>query len=1012
MAEKGNGLDALNARIKQLETELAALKQGQQSPGEFLRPADEQVLDVHSDGYFFWHADNGQTVYSDGCLKLLGFAPGELENTAHNIFRRVVDGDRERLYHLFRQAVSQGQDYDTEFRMLAKGGSVCWCRLRVKVCQRDTRGAGISIVGSLTDINNLKQAQQKAQRLAQTEAWLTQSISQLFEHDNDQGVEEALAALGEFLQVDRCLMGRVAPSGSLYAAAFWNGQLSGAKLPFWQEANVSQLPRLYDNIRGGEAIVVDDAEACHRQSDSSRDAGLPQLIAKLGIRAYAIIPICHHGRLDYFLALIRCHQPKQWHLQDLRVAETIGDVIAMSIKRREVTLALADREARFQYAMEASRDGLWDWNLETNEVYYSPSYLRMLGYEQDNLPQDTNTFKNVFVHPEDLEGIVERLRRAIADGEQLLNMEFRQLHKSGEVRWIYSRSKFVEWDDEGKPVRCVGINADITQFKRTQEELLSAKAQADAASTAKSEFLARMSHEIRTPMNAIIGMGHLLRDTSLNQKQYDYLRNIDQAASSLLSIINEVLDFSKIESGKFVLDNTHIDLDEVFSLLAKAVEHKAEEKQLEIIYEIDTDVPRFFRGDPLRLGQILTNLSNNAIKFSSQGEIHIHASKRQQTLDYVELAFSVQDCGIGMSRQQITSLFEPFTQVDGSTSRKFGGTGLGLSICKHLVELMHGKIEVTSAPGRGSCFSFTARFGHSRIGAAPLRDKPERFQHMRTLVVDDNAGARTAIAKTAEAIHLKADTADDAKSAIRMLQDAEQGPQQHYQLVLMDYKMPEIDGLTASELIRTDKRIVHQPAVILVSAYQKDEIFNDNENSNIDGFISKPVSQSRLFDAISEVFGEDLFYSDKSPDTDRKDAISDDDLLRHSRVLLAEDNLVNQKVATGILKKKGVQVTIANNGQEAIDALNHAQIGEFDAILMDMEMPEVDGYQATRTIREGKHCADIPIIAMTAHAMRGDRERCLEGGMNAYITKPVDPALLYSTLSSFLRKAQQTHGQH
>ncbi len=664
------------------------------------------------------------------------------------------------------------------------------------------------------------------------------------------------------------------------------------------------------------------------------------------------------------------------------------------------------QEERFQYAMDASRDGLWDWDLRTNEVYFSPSYLRMLGYQKGEVPESYDTFKNIFVHPDDVLLLMRTSKAAYEDlkknNKDSINMELRLRHKQGQTLWVYSRAKYVSYDKNGRPTRCVGFIADITQFKKTQEQLIGAKMLADEANTAKSEFLARMSHEIRTPMNAIIGMGHLLKDTELNRIQHDYLANIDHAANSLLKIINEILDFSKIESGNFVLEKVHIDLEGMIDDLARKLSPQVEKKGLELLYDIDPAVPRYFRGDAMRLSQIISNLIGNAIKFTEEGNIHLHIEKLHESSECLELAFEVSDSGIGMSRQKIDSLFDPFTQADGSSSRKFGGTGLGLALCKHLVELMHGNISVSSELDAGSLFRFTACFEHSQIGTSILRDEPRRFEHLRTLVVDDNQAARNIISRTAQSIHLQADTASDAKTAMEMLAQAEKGPERPYELVLMDYSMPNMNGVSASKMIKQNTQLARTPSIILVSAYQQDEIFGTDKPPEIDAYIHKPVSQSRLFDAIAEAFGEELFVSGDEKVVKEEDRT----LLAGARVLLAEDNLVNQKVAIGILKKQGVAVVVANNGREAIDELAAHPDGFFDIVLMDMEMPEVDGYEATRRIRHGLHCNTIPIIAMPAHAMSEDRYHCMECGMDGYITKPVAPDLLYTTLSSFLRRAK------
>ena len=659
---------------------------------------------------------------------------------------------------------------------------------------------------------------------------------------------------------------------------------------------------------------------------------------------------------------------------------------------------LSEHEFAHQ-VLETSTDGFFDWDISGASVTYSKECLELLGYEQHKPNIPANIFSHV--HELDQPLLLQKFKHCLQTGESY-SAEFRLMNRDQELMWFRLKVKVFEQEEDGKASRIVGGIYDITPFKDTQEALVAAKSLADEANAAKSEFLARMSHEIRTPMNAIIGMGHLLKDTGLNRLQYDYLSNIDQAANSLLTIIDEILDFSKIESGQFILEKVHIDLESLVAKLARQLTPRAELKGLELIYDVDEDVPQFFRGDAARLSQIIGNLISNSIKFTDHGDIKLHIKKRQDEPEFIELEFEVKDSGIGMSSAKIQGLFDPFTQADGSSSRKFGGTGLGLTLCKHLVEMMQGTICVSSEPQAGACFKFTARFEHSQIGSVVLRDKPRRFENLRALVVDDNLAARTIISKTANSIHLKTDTACDAKMAIEMLEKADKGDDQHYDIVLMDYNMPIMNGVDASRMIRQDNKLNHQPSVILVSAHQKDEIFGLDIPETIDGFIHKPVSQSRLFDAIAEAFGEDLFATATTESLHSEDKR----LLASARILLAEDNLVNQTVAIGILKKKGVEVVVANNGRQALDILGERPKGYFDLILMDMEMPEIDGYQATRLIREGNHCAAIPIIAMTAHAMQEDRKRCIDCGMDGYITKPVAPDLLYKTLARFLRKAQ------
>jgi signal transduction histidine kinase/CheY-like chemotaxis protein len=528
------------------------------------------------------------------------------------------------------------------------------------------------------------------------------------------------------------------------------------------------------------------------------------------------------------------------------------------------------------------------------------------------------------------------------------------------------------------------------------EQLARANQIAQGAAQAKSDFLANMSHEIRTPMNAIIGLSHLALKTELSGRQRDYLAKIQSSASHLLGIINDILDFSKIEAGRLDVESIDFQLDRVLDNVANLVADKCSAKGLEFIFNVDRAVPNDLIGDPLRLGQVLVNYANNAVKFTERGEIEIAVRPLQDTPEALTLHFAVRDTGIGLTREQQARLFRSFEQADTSTSRRYGGTGLGLAIAKSLAGLMGGEVGVESERGRGSTFWFTARFGRAQPRprgaalAAALRDLP-------VLVVDDHPHACAVLCELLQGMGLRVDAAASGAMALQRIREAE-ARGEPYEIVFIDWQMPGMDGIETGQQIRR-LAINRQPRLVMATAFAREEAAQAVASGDFDGLLTKPLNASMVFDETARQLGADAAAPLVLPARDADGARTGLRSLRGLRVLLAEDNEINQQVACELLQDVGLTVEVAGNGRIALERV---QASRYDLVLMDMQMPEMDGLAATRAIRALPGMAALPIVAMTANAMASDRERCIAAGMNDHVAKPIDPDELWRVITRWI----------
>ncbi|MBF0287040.1 MAG: response regulator [SAR324 cluster bacterium] len=693
---------------------------------------------------------------------------------------------------------------------------------------------------------------------------------------------------------------------------------------------------------------------------------------------------------------------------------------------------ITHNEQRFRNLVEGFEEGYFFFSHNKEGVidYSSPAITEILGFSQ----QETKTNFRNFLTSNPVNEMMEFHLAAAMEGVLQPAFECEVHHKNGETRWL-EISEVPTHDEAGNIIGVEGIAHDITERKIAEDELKKAKLDAEEtadrlnlysteletknqeldqarftaeeATKAKSDFLANMSHEIRTPMNAIIGMSHLCLQTELTPKQQDYLKKVHNASNSLLGIINDILDFSKIEAGKLDMERADFHLDDVVDHVSTLISIKAQEKELEFLVQLSPNLPKFLIGDPLRLGQILVNLANNAVKFTAAGEIVIHVEPHHRTEEpiafeqtdpnQITLKFTVRDTGIGLTEEQISKLFQSFSQADSSTTRKYGGTGLGLTICKRLVEMMNGKIWVESEPGMGSAFIFTAVFGLQENQKQEMLVPEIDLEGLRVLVVDDNLTAREIFKTMLESFSIKVNSARSGKDAIQELQTC----QEEYDLLLLDWQMPVMTGLETARYIRENPdgelSLSKQPKIIIATAYGMEEISRKVQKDGLDGFLLKPASPSQLMDAIMQAFGKKSHQqSTQSMHKGNEESL---EKIRGARILLVEDNEINQQVALELLESAGFFVEVANHGQEAVEMIKN---NSYDTVLMDVQMPVMDGYEATREIRRQDRFNALPILAMTANAMASDKEDAKSSGMNDHIAKPINPQKLFATLTQWI----------
>ncbi|MBV8634914.1 MAG: response regulator [Burkholderiaceae bacterium] len=658
------------------------------------------------------------------------------------------------------------------------------------------------------------------------------------------------------------------------------------------------------------------------------------------------------------------------------------------LARTKAEQAIADREKKLieahstvLLAAEMAHLGVWSWTLGDDAVHWNPQMYKLFGHTE-SLDSDklSYAFWRSHLHPDDLEATESLLRRAV-EGMEQFDTVFRIIRPDGAIRYVQAGA-FVERDSEAKASRVVGINVDITDRKEFETTLLEAKRQAEKATVAKGQFVANMSHEIRTPMNAILGMLQLLRQTGLDARQADYAAKAQTAARSLLGLLNDILDYSKIDAGKMELEPHPFDLESLMRDLAVILSSNLGDKDIELMFEIDPALPRALVGDQLRLQQILINLAGNAVKFTEKGRVAISVTELSRTAERISLCFAVSDTGIGIAPEQVARIFDGFTQAEASTTRRFGGTGLGLAISRRLAGLMGGELRVDSALGVGSRFWFNISLD---VADATALAAPTAGPKRRLLVVDDNALAGEILVKTVKALGWDVEYAPGGAESVDMVIEALRGGNP-FDAVIMDWRMPQVDGLKAAEMIKQAAGPSKGPAVILATAFGREQFAEmaQAQDSPFADFLTKPITPQQLVHSIERALGHP-----GGADFQPLSKTRTESRLAGMRILVVEDNALNRQVVFELLKGEGAEVTLAEGGEAGVE-LATREAGLFDVVIMDVQMPDIDGLEATRRIRSDRRFQFLPILAMTANATSADRAECLEAGMNEHIGKPID----------------------
>ncbi len=946
---------------------------------EALREGEERYRDLFENANDIIYTQDllgNYTSVNKACERILGYTAAE--SIGMDLSQAVAPDYLQTARKRLGQMVDQKGPFAFEAEMVAKDGHRVILEVNSRLIYQDGKPSGVQ--GIARDITERKRAEAERQVISEIATGITTTSN-----------------LHELLQLIHTSISKILYAKNCYVALYEkNTGLLHLPLCVDQYDPVAPSMKIGNGLsayvfRTGRSMLLTEKAVQELIAQ-----GEVELIGSLAA-VWLGVPLRTPAETVGILVVQHYEDEHAYSPRDLEFLSSVGDQIALAIESKRMEERLRESEEMYRTILESIEDGYFELDLKGTYSFMNGSFCRMSDRSEDELLG--YNYKMLF-GPDLTKTLYDAYSGVYKTGKPLRGFEYEITNKDGTKKFV-EESVTLKRDAAGHPIGFMGIRRDCTERKQIGAELEKARDAALESARLKSEFLANMSHEIRTPMNGVIGMTGLLLDTELNEEQRDFAETIRASGDSLLTIINDILDFSKVEAGKVQFEILDFDLVNAVEGSVELLAERARDKKIELASLIYSSVATKLQGDPGRLRQVLTNLLGNAVKFTDAGEVILQAETESETDKDIVIRFTISDTGIGIDRTAQQRLFQAFTQADGSTTRKYGGTGLGLAISKQLVELMGGQIGVDSVPGKGSSFWFTARFTKQSCQAEEIREGAASLNDLHVLIVDDNATNRKILSHQLGSWGMTHQESDSGVQALELLCSAvaEGRP---YDLAILDLMMPGMDGFELARRIMADPLLAATRLIMLTSYGQRGDGATARE-AGVAAYLTKPVRQSQLFDCLSLVVsqpalepGNDSGSLGKPAQLITRHVMKETTPMTNKLILLAEDNIVNQKVAVRQLQKLGYRADAVANGREAVEALMRIS---YDVVLMDCQMPEMDGYEATTEIRrlegQSKHTM---IVAMTANALQGDREKCIAAGMDDYISKPVRPEALAKVL--------------